>query len=113
MKVTPVIRVCVCVCVCVFVYEGEHPCFCLCDCEFLLLFTFRQGIAHIQHRHQIVDVTVDALSHTGILRTSRDTERKKILNLVKFNITIKCDEKQSIVLDVTDLYVVFSFIISY
>lgn len=35
--------------------------------------TIRQGIAHVQHRHQVVDVTVDALSHTGILRMSRHT----------------------------------------
>lgn len=31
--------------------------------------TFRQSVAHIQHRHQVVDITVDTLSHAGVLRT--------------------------------------------
>ncbi|TNN38658.1 hypothetical protein EYF80_051175 [Liparis tanakae] len=31
--------------------------------------TFGQGIADAQHRHQVVDVAVDALSHAGVLGT--------------------------------------------
>ena len=36
--------------------------------------TFRQSVAHVQHSHQVVDVAVDALSDTGILREQRDGE---------------------------------------
>lgn len=33
--------------------------------------TFGQSVAHVQHRHQVVDVAVDALSHAGVLDTKQ------------------------------------------
>lgn len=33
----------------------------------LVVRTFRQSIAHAQHRHQVVDIAVDTLSHSRIL----------------------------------------------
>lgn len=38
--------------------------------------TFRQGIAHIQDRHQVVDVAVDALSYTRILETNAEKQMR-------------------------------------
>lgn len=54
--------------------RGEDgDCVCMFDSKFPWVFTFRQGIAHIQHRHQVVYITVDALSHTGVLGTNTHT----------------------------------------
>lgn len=49
--------------------------------------TFRQGIAHTQHRHQVVDVTVDTLSHTGVLGTNKQTETIQLNHTFNSNLS--------------------------
>lgn len=41
--------------------------------------TFRKHVAHVQHGHEIVDVTVDALGHTRVLRGSRGVPGRALL----------------------------------
>lgn len=49
------------------VSAAEHV-WCLRRSKLIGACTFRQSIAHVQHRHQIVDVTIDTLSHAGVLQ---------------------------------------------
>lgn len=42
----------------------------------MVFFTFGQGIAHVQDRHQVVDIAVDALSHARILDTNAEKQMR-------------------------------------
>lgn len=63
------------------------------------MLTFRQGIAHIQHRHQVVYIAVDALSHTGVLGTNTHT---KEVDAEQHNATL-CNQLQNHHLKLVDV----------
>lgn len=42
----------------------------------MVFVTFGQGIAHVQDRHQVVDIAVDALSHARILDTNAENQMR-------------------------------------
>lgn len=42
----------------------------------MVFVTFGQGIAHVQDRHQVVDIAVDALSHARILDTNAEKQMR-------------------------------------